>query len=69
MTINDIWDFFDFKTKVNVKTKDGDETIGIITGVENYFETNSGKDEIELDIGDCYLAIEIPDIVSIEKVE
>ena len=69
MTLNDIWDFFDFKTKVNVKTKDGDETIGIITGVENYFETDSGKDEIELDIGECYLAIFIEDIVSIEKVK
>lgn len=69
MTINDVWMFFDFETKVNVKTKDGDNTTGIITGVENSFETNSGKDEIELDIGDCYLAIEIPDIVSIKKVE
>ena len=69
MTINDIWKYFDFQTTVCVQTSYGSKNTGIITGVENSFETNSGKDEIELDIGDCYLAIEIPDIVSIEKVE
>ena len=68
MTINDIWGFFDFETTVCVKTSYGSNNIGIITGVENHFETDSGKDEIELDIGDCYLSIEIPDIISIEKV-
>ena len=69
MTINNVWAFFDLKTPVKVKTKDGDETIGVITGVENEFETESGKDEIELDVGNYYLSIEISDIISIEKVD
>ncbi len=68
MTINDIWGFFDLETTVCVQTSYGSKNTGIITGVENDFETDSGKDEIELDVGDCYLAIYIEDIVSIEKV-
>lgn len=39
------------------------------TCVENDFETSSGVDEIELDIGDCYLGIEISDIVKVEPVD
>lgn len=68
MTIKDIAPYFDFKTKVSVFTKDGKSFVGIITGVENDFDTNSGYDEIELDIGECYLRIEIPDIIKISKI-
>lgn len=69
MTIDDVTKFFDFQTNVCVKTIYGSKNVGIITGIENDFETNSGKDEIELDVGNCYLSIAIADIVSIEKVE
>lgn len=69
MRINDMKEFFDFKTCVRVMTNDGQVFTGIITGVNNSFDTNSNEDEIELDVGGdgyCY-NIEIRDIVSIEK--
>ena len=70
MTILDMKDFFDFQTRVVVYTKDGDSVTGIITGIENDFETESGVDEIELDIGESFcFAIEIPDIIKVEAIE
>ena len=68
MKILDFKPFFDFETKVIITTKSRDKYIGIITGVNNDFDTYSGIDEIELCIGiDNYIDIEIPDIVSVEK--
>ena len=68
MTITDIMPFFDLKTTVIVYTSDDKQYTGVITGVENDFETDSGVDEIELDMGtDYYLEIEIPDIIRIQK--
>ena len=67
MKINEIKHLFDFETPICITTKDGGKTVGVITAIENDFETESGVDEIELDIGNSYLAIELPDIVSIEK--
>lgn len=56
------------KTPIILRTLDGEQYTGVITGVENDFETDSGVDEIELDIGtDYYLGIEIPDIIKIQK--
>lgn len=69
MCIEDMKEFFDFKTRVKVLTNDGQTFTGIITGVNNSFDTNSNEDEIELDVGGrgyCY-NIEIRDIVSIKK--
>lgn len=68
MKILDFKPFFDLETKVIITTKNKDKYTGIITGVNNDFDTYSGIDEIELCIGsDEYIDIEIPDIVSVEK--
>lgn len=70
MTISDIMFFFDLETTVVVYTSDGEKYTGVITGVENDFETDSGIDEIELYSGGSYsLSIEIPDIKKIEKAQ
>lgn len=66
MTIKEIEKYFDFETKVKITTKDNKESVGIITGVINNFDTSSGEDEIELDMATHYLGIAIPDIKSIE---
>lgn len=68
MKILDFKPFFDFETKVKIVTNDGDEYLGVITGVNNDFDTHSGVDEIELYLGkDDYIDIEIPDIKSVKK--
>ena len=67
MTIDEIALFFDGATRVTVKTDYGTENTGVITGIENGFETDSGQDEIELDVGTHYLAIDTSHITSIEK--
>ena len=66
MTMKDFAPFFDFKTKVKIVTSYGKTFVGTITGLENGFDTESGKDEVELDVGSYYTGIEIPDIVSIK---
>lgn len=70
MTMFDFKEYFDFETKVKITTNDGKEYVGIIVGVNNDFDTASGKDEIELDIGnDSYgFVIIIDDIVKVERV-
>ena len=69
MKISDVFPFFDLKSNVAIYTTDGKKYTGIITGVENDFETDSGIDEIELDMGKTYfLSIEIPDIKKIELI-
>lgn len=65
MTLNEIAKYFDFQKRVTVETTDGDALTGVITAVENDFETESGVDEIELDVGGHYVGIEISDIKSI----
>ena len=68
MKILDFKSFFDFETKVKIVTNNGDEYVGIISGVNNDFDTYSGVDEIELCLGnDEYMDIEIPDITKITK--
>lgn len=58
------------ETTVVVYTSDGEKYTGVITGVENDFETDSGIDEIELYSGGSYsLSIEIPDIKKIENAQ
>lgn len=68
MTMKDFAPYFDFETKVKITTSDGKSFVGIITGFEDKLDTESKKDELELDIGKYYIAIEIPDILSVEKV-
>ena len=70
MTVFDFKEYFDFETKVKITTKSGKEFVGIITGVENDFETDNGKDQIEIDVGsDSYcFVINIDDIVKVERV-
>ncbi|WP_295157304.1 hypothetical protein [uncultured Ruminococcus sp.] len=65
MTIEEIAPYFDFNTRVKIVTKDHSEFIGMITGVDDSFDTYSGNDEIELDMGTYYLSIEISDITEI----
>lgn len=67
MKVSDILQYFDQKTKVTVHTKDGKEYTGIFTGIEDDFDTDSGVDEMELDMGSYYLDIPLPDVLSIDK--
>ena len=60
--------YLDFETKVKITTADAQSFIGVITGFEDELDTESKKDELELDVGDRYVMIEMPDIVSVEKV-
>ncbi len=68
MTSRDFEKFFDFETQVKISTSDGKSFTGIITGIDDDFDTASGVDEIELDVGTHYVGIEIPDIISVEPV-
>lgn len=68
MVMKDFAPYFNFETKVKIKTADAQSFIGVITGFEDELDTESKKDELELDVGDHYVMIEIPDIVSVEKV-
>lgn len=65
MRIKDFERYFDYETMVTIKTKDELEYTGIFTGINNFFVTTSGHDELELDIGNYYLGIEISDIISV----
>lgn len=67
MTMKEFAPYFDFETKVKITTIDAQSFVGIITGFEDKLDTESKKDELELDVGDYYVMIEIPDILSIEK--
>lgn len=60
--------YLDFETNVKITTADAQSFIGVITGFEDELDTESKKDELELDVGDRYVMIEMPDIVSVEKV-
>ncbi len=60
--------YLDFETKVKITTADAQSFIGVITGFEDELDTESKKDELELDVGDRYVMIEMPGIVSVEKV-
>lgn len=68
MVMKDFAPYFDFETKVKIATADTQSFVGIITGFEDELDTESKKDELELDVGDHYVMIEISDIVSVEKV-
>ena len=68
MTMKDFVPYFDFETKVKIMTSYGKSFVGVITGLDNDFDTESGQDEVELDMGKYYLGIEIPDIISVETV-
>lgn len=60
--------YLDFETKVKITTADAQSFIGVITGFEDELDTESKKDELELDVDDRYVMIEMPGIVSVEKV-
>lgn len=68
MVMKDFAPYFDFETKVKITTADAQSFVGMITGFEDGLDTESKKDELELDVGNHYVMIEIPDIVSVEKV-
>ena len=60
--------YLDFETKVKITTADAQSFIGVITRFEDELDTESKKDELELDVDDRYVMIEMPGIVSVEKV-
>lgn len=65
MKMADFKDLF-FKN-IAVTLKSGETVTGLLTGVENDFDTSSGKDEIELAIGEDDLSLEIDEIESVEE--
>ena len=61
-------DFKDlFFKKITVTLKDGEKITGVLTGVENDFDTNSGKEEIELAVDDYDIGLEIAEIESVQE--
>ena len=65
MTYEEIKDFIG----ENVILEDVDEQIfiGRITNTESEFDTSSGKEEIEIKVGNCYVGIPFDEIRTIEK--
>ena len=55
MVMKDFAPYFDFETKVKITTADAQSFIGVITGFEDELDTESKKDELELDVGDRYV--------------
>lgn len=66
MTFKDIKNYFEKNVKIT--TFENEIFSGKVTGFEDELDTVSGNDEIELDIGKCYISIEIPDIKSISEI-
>ena len=54
--------------KIKVVLSDGLVFAGILTGFYDKYDTSSGHDEIELDMGKSFLDIEIDDVVSAELI-
>ena len=54
MVMKDFAPYFDFETKVKITTADAQSFIGVITGFEDELDTESKKDELELDVGRAY---------------
>ena len=57
-----------FEKKVKITTLENEIFVGVITGFEDDLDTSSGKDEVELDVGEYDIGIEISDIKSIEEI-
>ena len=64
MTIQDLKEYLE--KRVQITTRSGKVFKGVITGLDNGFDTNSSVDEVELDVGSYYEGIEIPDIIDIK---
>ena len=60
MTVFDLKDYFE--KKIRVITLDGKSFEGILSGFEDALDSSSGKDEIELYVGECYIDIDVPSI-------
>jgi small nuclear ribonucleoprotein (snRNP)-like protein len=58
-----------FEKKVRVVTTDKKEIIGIVTGIENDFDTFSGEDELEIDLINYYLGLPLSEIENIEELK
>ena len=66
MTMFDFKDYFE--KKIRVITSDGKTFEGVLSGFEDALDSSSGEDEIELDVGECYIDIDIPSILKFEAV-
>jgi len=53
---------------IRVTLSDGLVFSGTLTGFYDKYDTSSGHDEIELDMGKSYLDVEIDDIVTAEVI-
>lgn len=57
-----------FGKEIKVILSDGLVFHGTLTGFYDKYDTMSGSDEIELDIGKSYVGLEVGDIISAEIV-
>lgn len=55
--------------KVVVTDVDGQKLRGVITNTESEFETASGKEEIELDVGKAFYGIPFDEVESILEIK
>ena len=67
MTLDELKDYFERKVKVT--TTDIKTFEGVFWGVEPYYDTSSGDDEMELDAGSIEIGIPISEIKSIEIID
>jgi small nuclear ribonucleoprotein (snRNP)-like protein len=58
-----------FEKKVRVVTTDKKEFIGVVTGIDDDFDTYSGEDEIEIDLIKYYLGLPLSEIETIEELQ
>ncbi|MBP1537215.1 MAG: hypothetical protein ILA17_05010 [Ruminococcus sp.] len=65
MTMLDFKDYFEKRIRVFTADKVFE---GELTGFIDELDSSSKKDEIELDVGECYIDIDIPSILKFEAV-
>lgn len=66
MIMTDFKDFFE--KRIRIITFDDKMFEGVLTGFEDALDSSSGTDEIELDMGDCYIDVDIPSVKTVELI-
>lgn len=66
MTVFDFKDFFE--KQIKIKTSDGKEFRGKLTGFEDEDDSFSGEDEIELTVGTHEVSIEVSSITAVSLI-
>lgn len=67
MTYEEIKDYIGKKAVVTIKN--GKKFKGVITNTESEFDTASGKEEIELDVGKAFYGIPIDEIKTVLEIQ